>query len=90
MHFPGFSSEAAEYLANEKHVAYLGIDTLSLAPGNSTQYPVHHKALARGLHLIENLKDLSKLPPRGALLVCAPLRIKNGTASQARVFAVTP
>lgn len=90
MHFPGFTGDAAEMLANDRHVAYLGIDTLSLDAGNSTTYPVHHKALSKGLHLIENLDSLDKLPARGALLVCAPLRIKNGTGSQARVFAILP
>jgi kynurenine formamidase len=90
MHFPGFGGEAADLLVNDRHVAYLGIDTLSLDPGNSTKYPVHNKALSRGLYLIENLDSLAKLPARGAMLVCAPLRIKNGTGSQSRVFAILP
>lgn len=90
MHFPGFSAEAADYLANQRQVNYLGIDTLSLDPGNSTQYPVHGLTLKKGMQLIENLEALDKLPARGATLVCAPLKIKGGTGGSARVFAILP
>lgn len=90
MHFPGFSQEAAEFLVKERNVAYIGTDTFSTDPGNSTTYPVHHKVLAEGVYMIENLDALSKVPPRGALLVVAPLRIKDGTGCQARVFAILP
>ncbi len=90
MHFPGFTTEAADYLANKRQVNYLGIDTLSLDPGNSKEYGVHHLTLKKGMHLIENLDALDKLPARGATLVCAPLRIKGGTGSPARVFAILP
>ncbi len=90
MHFPGFSAAAAGYLANQRQVNYLGIDTLSLDPGNSKDYAVHGLTLKKGMQLIENLDALDKLPARGATLVCAPLKIKGGTGSPARVFAILP
>ncbi|MFN8658289.1 MAG: cyclase family protein [Candidatus Obscuribacterales bacterium] len=89
MHFPGFSAEAADYLI-ERNVSYVGIDTLSTDPGNSTTYPVHHKVLTKGIYMIENLDALNKLPSRGALLVVGPLPVKGGTGCQARVFAILP
>lgn len=90
MHFPGFSAQAADFLLKERGVSYLGIDTLSADPGNSTTYPVHHKVLSSGVYMIENLDALSKVPARGAMLVVCPLRIKGGTGSQARIFAILP
>jgi kynurenine formamidase len=90
MHYPAFSKESADFLVNERGVAYLGIDTLSLDPGISHDYPVHKLTLAKGIHLIENLDSLSELPARGALLFCGPLRIKGGTGSPARVVALLP
>lgn len=90
MHFPGFSKEAADYLTDKKHATYLGIDTLSLDPGNSKEHPVHHSILAKGAYLIENLTALEQLPAKGALLFCGPLKIKGGTGSPARVVAVLP
>ena len=39
-HAPGFSVEAAQLLV-ERDVAGLGIDTASIDPGNSSEFPVH-------------------------------------------------
>ena len=90
MHFPGFSSDACEYLVKQRHVASLGIDTLSIDAGSNSQFSCHKTALGAGLYMMENLKDLALLPSRGALLFCGPLRIENGTGSPARIFALTP
>jgi kynurenine formamidase len=90
MHFPGFSAEACDILVNQRHVAALGIDTLSIDAGSNALFSCHKIALATGIYMIENLKDLALLPARGALLFCGPLRIENGTGSPARVLAVTP
>jgi len=90
MHFPGFSAEACEYLVNIRAVNALGIDTLSLDPGNSTTYPVHRTALGKGIYLVENLDNLSRLPARGSTVFFGPLRIKGGTGSPARVMALVP
>lgn len=86
MHFPGVSLDAAEFLVQKRKAVYLGIDTLSLDPGISKKYDVHHFALGIGIHLIENLNNLDKIPARGANLICAPLPIENGTGSPARIF----
>jgi kynurenine formamidase len=90
MHFPGVGLEAADYLINTRHVAGLGIDTLSMDYGASSDFPVHKLALSKGLFLIENLDNLSLLPSRNAQLFLGPLRIKGGTGSPARVMAVVP
>lgn len=90
MHFPGFTLEAARYLGGERNARGLGIDTLSLDPGNSTTYGVHHHTLGKGMYLIENLNNLEQLPQRGGTLISAPLRIKDGTGSPARVLALVP
>lgn len=90
VHWPGFSKESAEFLINERHVKCLGIDTLSLDPGNSKTYPVHTLTLSRGLFLIENLCNLDQLPAHGAVIFCGPLRLKDGTGSPARILAIVP
>lgn len=88
MHFPGFSAAAAKYLIDERRVAALGIDTLSIDPGNSETFPVHKLALAHDVFLIENLTNLDLLPKRGILLFCGALPIQGGSGSPARVLAI--
>jgi len=87
MHFPGFSAEAADYLLNTRGVAALGIDTLSIDPGNSKTYAVHGKALGKGIFMVENLDNLSLLPARGSTVFFGPLPIKGGSGGPARVLA---
>ena len=37
-----------------------------------------------------SLANLSKLPAQGAILIAAPLKIKNGTGSPIRALALVP
>src|SRR5438093_448796 len=89
MHFPGFSSDAAELLI-ERRVSGLGCDTLSVDYGASQKFPVHRLALGAGLYHLENLADLSALPEAGAFLIVAPVKLEDGSGGPARVFAVLP
>jgi kynurenine formamidase len=89
MHFPGFSVQAVKLLM-ERKVSGLGCDTLSIDPGASSDYAVHHLALGAGLYQIENLTDLSELPETGAFLIVAPIKLEGGSGGAARVFAFLP
>jgi dihydroorotase/N-acyl-D-amino-acid deacylase len=89
MHFPGFSVEAVRLLI-ERGVAGLGIDTLSVDYGASTNFEVHRLSHGAGLYHLENLADLSALPESGAVLVVAPIKLEGGTGGPARVFAILP
>jgi kynurenine formamidase len=88
LRFPSYSEQAAKYLVQEKHVAIIGIDTLSADYGLSEDFAVHKIALSNDVYIIENLCNLDKLPASGALLFCGPLPIEGGTGSPARVLAV--
>jgi kynurenine formamidase len=53
-------------------------------------YPAHnllHKNNCYGLALLANL---DRLPPKGAILVPAPLKIKRGTGSPIPALALVP
>ena len=70
--------------------AGIGIDTLSVDAGISTEYPVHHIALPAGLWQLEGLVNLEQLPPRGALLVVGAPRLVGGSGVPARPLALLP
>lgn len=90
LHFPGFSEEAAVFLAEKRGVKALGVDTLSVDHGPSKDFPVHHVFNSRGKWLLENLDNVEKLPARGATLIVAPIKIEGGSGGQARVWAIVP
>lgn len=87
--FPGFSKEAAELLM-EREIAGIGIDTLSPDGSNDEDFPVHRIILGGGRYIVENLVNLDKAPPRGALAILLPLKIKAGTESAIRAVCVLP
>jgi kynurenine formamidase len=89
MHFPGYSLEAAKFLAARK-VSGLGTDTMSIDIGASKNYEVHSFALPAGLYQLENLADLSALPESGAFIIAAPIKLEGGSGGPCRVFAILP
>jgi kynurenine formamidase len=89
LHFPGFSAEAGKLLAEDRGVAGIGIDTLSVDYGMSKDFAVHHLVHGRGKYHLENVANLGNLPPTGAFLVVAPIKIENGTGGPARIFALS-
>jgi kynurenine formamidase len=90
LHFPGFSPEAVKFLLTNRNVMALAIDTASLDPGNSRDFPVHRMWLGANRIGFENLANADKLPFSGATLFCIPMKIGKGTGAPARIFAVLP
>ena len=87
-HFPGFSSEAAEWLMKERKVAGLAVDTLSLDHGPSKDFKVHRSWLPSGRWGLENVANLDKVPPSGAMLVVGLTKVKDATGGPARLIAL--
>lgn len=89
-HFPGVSVEAAKFLANDRLVVGIGIDTPSIDYGMSEHFEAHQVSLGMNLFHIENATGLTKLPGTGYTVVVAPMKIKGGSGAPTRVFAVFP
>ena len=85
--FPGFAKAATDMLA-ELDVASIGVDTLSLDPGNSADFAVHNSWLPGGRFGIENLAGLDQLPAAGATIFVGAPAHKGGTGGPARVLAI--
>jgi kynurenine formamidase len=90
LHFPGFSKETAEFLVKERRVDGIGIDTPSIDYGPSQDFIVHQVINGANLYGLENVANLEKLPPKGAMLVALPIKIKGGTGGPVRIIAILP
>lgn len=88
--FPGFSPESIEYLTKERSITGIAIDTPSIDCGKSKEFKVHQLLFAADKLALENIANLDKLPPQGAMLYVVPMLIKDGTGAPARVFAILP
>lgn len=90
MHFPGYSKEAARFLTEKRHIKGIGIDTLSADCGNCSDFAVHHIINGAGKFILENVANLDKLPPKGATLIIAPIKLEGGSGGQCRIWAILP
>jgi kynurenine formamidase len=86
-HFPGFGADAIEFLLERRKAAAIGVDTLSLDPGNSTTFPVHVNWLNADNFGLENLANLDRLPPHGATAIVGVIPWQDGSGGPARVLA---
>lgn len=91
-HSPGPTPEAIRFLIEERDIRGFGTETVGTDAGQGSHYtppyPAHFYLHGAGKYGLQCLANLDRLPPTGALLIAAPLKIKNGTGSPLRVLAV--
>jgi kynurenine formamidase len=89
---PGPDVDASRWLAQERGIVGFGVETVGIdagaAGGFDPPFPVHHFVLGAGRYGLTQLANLAELPPTGALIVVAPLRLVDGTGSPSRVLAL--
>jgi kynurenine formamidase len=90
LHFPSFGPEAAELLVRQRRVGALGVDTASIDPGDSKDFPVHRLANGADVPGLENLASLEELPERGAWVIALPMKIAGGSGGPLRIVALLP
>jgi kynurenine formamidase len=90
LHFPAFGAEAARWLVEERHIKMAGLDTASVDPGQSKDFPVHVVFGRAGVPGLENVADLHKLPTTGATITALPMKIRGGSGGPVRIVAVLP
>jgi kynurenine formamidase len=86
-HFPGFGVEAVEWLLSHRSISGIGVDTTSIDIGASLTFEVHLTALGADKYGLENLANLDRVPPRGALAYVGVIPWEEGSGGPARVIA---
>ncbi|MEU4560501.1 cyclase family protein [Actinoplanes sp. NPDC023936] len=87
MHFPGFGADACEWLLRHRRIRSLGVDTLSIDPGDSTDFDTHLVLTGADRYGLENLANLDRLPATGATIIVGLIPYEGGSGGQARVLA---
>jgi kynurenine formamidase len=88
--FPSYGNESARFLVEERKVAALGVDTASIDFGPSTDFKVHQIAMGAGVPGFENLSELARVPPTGAVVIALPMKIEKGSGGPLRAVAIVP
>jgi kynurenine formamidase len=93
-HSPGFHKSASEFLARERDVLGVGVETVGTDAGQAGRFdppfPNHGIMHGAGKFGLASLCNLDRLPPTGAVVIAAPLKLVNGSGSPLRVLAIAP
>ena len=91
-HTPGPSAEAVRFLVEERDALGFGTETIGTDAGQAflldPAYPAHTLFHGAGRYGLQCLANLDQLPPRGAIVIGAPLKIVGGSGSPLRVLAL--
>jgi len=91
---PGFDAATCEFLAKERHIVGVGVETPSIdvvgAASFDPQYPAQAILHSLGKFGLLGLCSLDALPLTGSVLITAPLKIVGGSASLCRAIAMAP
>jgi kynurenine formamidase len=90
LHFPGLEPDAARWLAEQREIAAVGLDTPSIDHGPSRRFETHRILAAAGIPAVENLASLAELPAKGFAVVALPMKIAGGTGAPLRAVALLP
>lgn len=91
-HSPGPTPDAIRFLIEKRDIRGFGTETVGTDAGQGSHYtppyPAHYYLHGAGKYGLQCLSGLDALPATGAILIAAPLKIKNGTGSPLRVLAL--
>jgi kynurenine formamidase len=93
-HTPGPDADAVKFLVDERRVLGFGSEAIGTDAGQAFHlkppYPCHYYMHGSGRFGLQCLTNLDLLPPTGAVVFAAPLKIKEGSGSPLRVLALVP
>src|SRR3954463_5807981 len=82
-HSPGFHADASRLLAHDRDVLGVGVETIGTDAGQAgtfdPPFPNHTVMHGAGKFGLASLCNLDRLPPTGAVVIAAPLKIVNGS-----------
>ena len=93
-HSPGFTPDCVKFLAYERDVLGVGVETVGTDAGQAGGFepplPCHNIMHGAGKFGMASLSNLDQLPATGAVVIAAPMKIVNGSGSPVRVLALIP
>ncbi|MCZ6865425.1 MAG: cyclase family protein [Candidatus Dadabacteria bacterium] len=90
LHFPGLDPKAAKWLVENRNINAIGLDTPSIDYGQSQLFESHQILFKENIPAFENVAKLDKLPPKGAIIIALPMKIKGGSGGPLRIIAMLP
>jgi kynurenine formamidase len=90
LHFPGLHPEAARWLAEQRRIKAVGLDTASIDYGQSALFQSHRVLSRARIPIFENVAQLEQVPATGAWVVALPMKIRGGSGAPLRLVTWVP
>lgn len=90
LHFPGLHPELARFLASERDIKAVGLDTPSIDYAQSTDFASHVALYEENIYGLENVANLDSLPATGATVIALPMKLEGGSGGPVRIVAHLP
>ena len=91
-HSPGPDVDAVRFLVGERDILGFGTESIGTDAGQAYHlrppYPCHYYMHGAGRYGLQCLTNLDQLPPTGAVVIAAPLKIRNGSGSPLRALGL--
>jgi kynurenine formamidase len=91
-HTPGPDVDAVKFLVEARDILGFGTESIGTDAGQAQHlrppYPCHYFMHGAGRYGLQCLSNLDQLPPTGAVVIAAPLKIRNGSGSPLRVLGL--
>ncbi|XP_013393356.1 uncharacterized protein LOC106161052 [Lingula anatina] len=85
LNFPAVAESAAKWLAENRRISAVGIDSPSIGPSKTA---LAHLPLSKNnIYMAEVVANLDKLPPKGYSVAMLPVKIKDGSGGPLRIIA---
>jgi len=93
-HSPGPDADVVPWLIKERDVHGFGTESVGTDAGQAQHldppFPCHYYMHGNNRYGLQCMANLDQLPPKGAVIFSAPLKIRSGSGSPLRVLALTP
>jgi len=93
-HSPGPDAQVVPWLIKERDVHGFGTESVGTDAGQAQHldppYPCHYFMHGNNRYGLQCMANLDQLPPKGAVIFSAPLKIRSGSGSPLRVLALVP
>ncbi|MBC7202729.1 MAG: cyclase family protein, partial [Pusillimonas sp.] len=93
-HTPGPDAQVVPWLIKERNVHGFGTESVGTDAGQAQHldppFPCHYYMHGNNRYGLQCMTNLDQLPPTGAVIFSAPLKIRSGSGSPLRVLALTP
>ncbi|XP_041377280.1 isatin hydrolase-like [Gigantopelta aegis] len=87
-HFPGIHEDTARWMAANRNISIVAVDTPSVDSGQAVHFPVHQIFGRNNIPGVENVANIDALPVTGSTVFVGVIKLFDGSGGPTRIMAL--